>query len=62
MSLLSLFGEVETPEMDLDGWPEHVIQRHKWDQAHPRCDGCGQFLGGGETHYVQDYFGEWDHA
>lgn len=54
-------------------------RRAAFDEKHPRCDACGQFLKkwtrppnmfdeillepatGWVSHYVQDYWGEWDH-
>jgi hypothetical protein len=51
---------------------ERQARREEWDRKHPRCETCGQFLrrryfrGLMESewisHYVQDYFGEWDHV
>ena len=47
-------------------------RRAAWDELHPRCESCGQFLRKRRSpglleseyigHYVQDYFGEWDHV
>ena len=57
---------------------ERLARRDEFDSKHPRCGACGQFLRkrvvlegslllGGErdrwvSHYVQDYWGEWDHV
>ena len=72
----------EEDEIYAEKFPEQYEaekRREAWDEKHPRCDACGQFLrkrviltGGLElgaplqsewiSHYVQDYWGEWDHV
>jgi hypothetical protein len=72
--------EAEQAEKDWwDSLPQEELDRIAWNEKHPRCDACGQFLrkrvvvpGGLDlgaplqsdwiSHYVQDYWGEWDHV
>lgn len=45
-----------SPEMQAE-----LDRRDAWDEKHPRCWVCGQFVGG-VSHFYQDYWGEWDHV
>ncbi len=68
-------------ELTREEWQEleRQAQRERWDDKHPRCETCGQFLrkrvvvenplfpeidlneSQWVSHYVRDYWGEWDH-
>jgi hypothetical protein len=50
-------------EMSREEWEYHEAQkrREEWDKKHPKCDACGQFLGG-KSHFYRDYWGEVEHV
>lgn len=74
--LMREMSEVEVLEL------KRQAERDAWDQKHPRCETCGQFLKKKPplkenelsfslrqddrdqwySHYVRDYWGEYDHV